>query len=91
MEKEIIYTIVNALSMLFLIAYVFFLIRHLTKETMKSEIGWAITATAVFILEIILFIIEENNSVRAHIIFNFFLFLMHVITAIYYIRRKKSK
>lgn len=83
--------IVNALLLLTLIAYCFFFIRYIKKETMKSAIGWAATSAIVCVLEIILFSIADSDLEYAQSITNLCIYIINFGLAIYAIRRCKNK
>ena len=86
-----VHNIIGTLLLLDAIAYVFFLIRYIKKETMKSAIGCAITSAVICALEIILFIIADSYSEYAQSVVNFAIYTMNLRLAICEIRRCKNQ
>lgn len=82
--------ILNGLVLLAYIAFGFCFVRYITKETIKSAIGWAITSAIVCVLEIFLFSITESDLQYMYIA-NSCIYIINFGLAIYGIRRCKNK
>lgn len=81
--------ILNVLLLLDYIAFGFCWVRYITKETIKSAIGWAITSAIVCVLDILFIIVEPN--LQYMYITNFCIYIINFGLAIYAIRRCKNK
>ncbi len=83
-----VHIIMNALLLLDFIAFSFFFIRYIKKETIKSAIGWAITSAVMCVLEIILFSISASDL--EYKLSNFVIYIMNFGLAISAIIRCKK-